>query len=130
MTATNGPFPLGARLDYSVGVAIRQAGNLSSGATLTIDLEGGPLELRRAGQGFHLVAPGQPDRALPADDLAAFVWAAVLEHVRATAAAALALATLAGRRQPPAGGNPSAPRADAARPAAATRRGAGHAEAA
>lgn len=88
MTATNGPFPLGDRLDYAVGVAIRQAGNLSSGATLAIDLEGGPLTLRRVGPGFHLVAPGQPDRALPADDLAAFVWAAVLEHVRGRARAA------------------------------------------
>jgi len=82
------PFPLGDRLDYTVGIAIRQAGNLSSGATLTIDLEGGPLELRPAGQAFHLVAPGQADRALPADDLTAFVWAAVLEHVRARATAA------------------------------------------
>lgn len=82
------PFNLGARTDYGAGVAIRQAEALASGAALIIEVDGGPLTIRRLGAGFHVTGAGQPDDVLTADDMAAVVWSAVLAHVQRRQAAA------------------------------------------
>lgn len=65
----------------------------------------------------------------PHDAGPALTAAAALVLAAASNGAGRLVAILAGRRPPPAAGNPSAPRADASRPAGQRRRGAGHAEA-
>lgn len=84
------PFNLGARIDYGASVAIRQVEALASGAALIIEVDGGPLTIRRLGAGFHVTGAGAPADVLTADDMAALVWAALLDHVRRRHAAASA----------------------------------------
>jgi hypothetical protein len=88
MNRTHEPFNLGARLDYSANTARRQAEGLADGAAIIIEVDGGPLSIRRLGAGFHVTGAGQPDDVLTSDDMAAVVWSAVLAHVQRRQAAA------------------------------------------
>jgi len=88
MNRTPEPFNLGARLDYSANTARRQAEGLADGAAIIIEVDGGPLSIRRLGHGYHVTGAGAPADVLTADDMAAFVWSAVLDHVQRRARAA------------------------------------------
>lgn len=80
------PLELGARADYVLRIATRQAEALADGMTLTVDLAGGALKLRRAGEGFALSAPGMAARSVVAADLPAILWAGMLTHASVRAA--------------------------------------------
>ena len=83
-------FGLGARTDYGARNAIGMSKELADGAAIIIEVEGGPLTIRRNGAGFHVTGAGAPADVLTADDMAALVWAALLDHVRRRHAAASA----------------------------------------